>query len=406
MRDAERVRRGLGAAGVLAAWLLALALPAGSDPSGSADVEAWTRRELEAWREQFHLSPRVGDADALVAAAKRRVESSGSSFGLEAWLKRELQRAYYAFAPPEAVHDATARYALPFDPVIPRILGQGPGGEYSHTGRDHHSYDFVMPVGTPVRAVREGVVARVVDGFTKGGKDLALKPYANRVLVLHADGTFAAYAHLSPGIPVKEGEPVTRGQVIARSGQTGFSGAPHLHFAVERAETDGINVVARTLPIRFGRPGGPGFVPKQEDWVGFPPKPTLELAIFADGVATRAGELIAARSGQRVRIRVEALPSGAPARDVTEHPRLQLVAMTPWNLEIVGPGEAVFRPMQDFTKEWGLNLDVAVVGVLYLNRAERQIGLGKVEFHLTDLTAEGAARQETQGKVPLAAEAP
>jgi hypothetical protein len=68
--------------------------------------------------------------------------------------------------------------------------------------------------------------------------------------------------------------------------------------------------------------------------------------------------------------------------------------MTPWNLEIVGPGEAVFRPMQDFTKEWGLNLDVAVVGVFYINREERQIGLGKLEFHLTDLTAEDAARQE------------
>ena len=371
----------------LAGALLALALPGAAQPARPSDVAAWARKEIASWRARFHTGPAAADADALAAEAARRAEAGAGSAFLAHWLQEELQRSVYAFAPRNAVHDPNERYALPFDPLIPRILGQGPGGEYSHTGANQHAFDFVMPVGTPVRAAREGVVGRVVDGFTKGGKDPALKPYANLVHVLHADGSFAAYVHLSPGIAVKEGERVARGQVIARSGQTGFSGAPHLHFAVERVDEDGLR--HSSLPIRFGRRGHPGFVPKQEDWVGFPPKPTLELALYADGRKTSAGQLVPGRSGQKVSVRVEALPPGAPPRDVTAHPKLQLVAMTPWNLEIVGPGEAVFRPMQDFTKEWGLNLDVAVIGVFYLNREERQIGLGKLEFHLTDLTAPG-----------------
>lgn len=383
-------RRSRTLRGGLAAALLALASPAAADPARSPDVEAWARESVASWRAKFHMGPGVADADALAAEAKRRAEAGAGSAFLAHWLEEELGRAVYAFAPRRAVHDPQERYSLPFDPLIPRILGQGPGGEYSHTGASQHAFDFVMPVGTPVRAARAGVVGQVVDGFTKGGKDPALKPFANRVLVLHADGTFAAYVHLSPGIPVKEGERVARGQVIGRSGQTGFSGAPHLHFAVERVDEDGLR--AHTLPIRFGRRGHPGFVPKQEDWVGLPPKPTLELALYADGGKTTPGQLVAARSGQKVRVRVEALPPGAPPRDVTDHPKLQLVAMTPWNLEILGPGEAVFRPMKDFTKEWGLNLDVAVIGVFYLNREERQIGLGKLELHLTDLTAGDAAR--------------
>jgi murein DD-endopeptidase MepM/ murein hydrolase activator NlpD len=375
----------------LAAALFALAAAgaAGAQPGRPAEVEAWARESIASWRAERHMGAGVADDGALAAEAKRRAEAGAGSAVLAAWLQDELMRASLAFAPRSARHDPAARYALPFDPLIPRILGQGNGGEYSHTGRDQYAFDFVMPVGTPVRAAREGVVARVVDGFTKGGKDPALKPFANLVYVLHDDGTFGAYVHLSRGIPVQEGQRVARSQVIGRSGQTGFSGAPHLHFSVERVDDDGLN--RSSLPIRFGQRGRPGFVPKQEDWVGFPPKPTVELALYADGGKTTPGQLVAARSGQKVRVRVEALLPDAPPRDVTAHPKLQLVAMTPWNLEIVGAGEAEFRPMQDFTKEWGLNLDVAVIGVFYLNREERQIGLGKLEFHLTDLTAPGPA---------------
>jgi murein DD-endopeptidase MepM/ murein hydrolase activator NlpD len=359
------------------AAVLALAAPAAAEPAAGAKVEAAVRAVVTKHLEKHHLRPDLVDPDALAAEARRRSEQRGSTAWIDVWLTNELHRAEWAFAPTDARPDPAARYALPFDPVFPRNLGQGEGGTDSHTGDTYHAFDFVMPVGTEVRAAREGVVARVVDGFTEGGADRALAPFANTVVVLHDDGTFALYTHLSPGIPVKEGQRVTRGQALARSGQTGWSTAPHLHFAVHRREHDGL----RTIPIRFGRPGGPGFVPKEGEWVGFLPTPTIDLAVYADGALVPPGTLLPRRSGESALIRVEARPAHGPARDITGHPRLHLVSMTPWNLEVVGPSEVTIRPMKEFP-DWGLDFDVAAVGVFFLN--EREIGLGKVEFHLID----------------------
>jgi murein DD-endopeptidase MepM/ murein hydrolase activator NlpD len=367
--------------------LLLLALPSPAGGGASLQLEAWARRSIATWRARYHYSERVVNTDALVEAALRRSEALGSSAGLDRWLAEELQRASLAFAPRGAVPDPAARYGLPFDPLVPRVLGQGNGGTYSHTGREFYSFDFVMPVGSQVRAAREGVVAEVIDGFTKGGGDLALLPFANVVRVLHADGTFADYVHLQAGIPVKEGERVKRGQVLARSGQTGYAAAPHLHFAVARVDPDGLN--AQSIPIRFGRPGGAGFVPKEGEYVGFPPKPNLQLILYADDQPAPTGQMVKAHSGQDIRIRVDARRAGGPPRDVTRHPRLRLVSMTPWNLTVTGPGAVSLRPMQDFSEEWGLRLDVATVGVFFLNRAEREIGLGKVEFWLEDRKIDG-----------------
>jgi murein DD-endopeptidase MepM/ murein hydrolase activator NlpD len=363
----------------LAAVLLALTAAA-APPRSASDVDAWVRTQVEDYRGRFHYSAEALDADALAAKARLRTDETGSTAGLSEWLGGEITRVLWAFAPEGALHDPAARYALPFDPVFPRVLGQGPGGTYSHQGDEYHAFDFVMPLGTEVRAAREGIVARVTDGFTQGGADRALAPFANTVTVLHEDGTFASYAHLSPGIPVKEGERVSRGQALGRSGQTGWAGAPHLHFAVHRKERDGVP----SVPIRFGRPGRPGFVPEQGTWVGFPPQPTIELTLYADGELVRTGAVLPTRSGESARIRVETRPLHGPVRDVTQHPRLQLVSMTPWNLEVVGPGEVAFRPMEDFPPDWDLDLDLAAVGVFFLNGAQGEIGLGKVEFRLTD----------------------
>ena len=52
--------------------------------------------------------------------------------------------------------------------------------------------------------------------------------------ILHEDGSMALYAHLKPeGVEVRVGQQVRQGQRIALSGNTGYSTAPHLHFAVQ-----------------------------------------------------------------------------------------------------------------------------------------------------------------------------
>jgi murein DD-endopeptidase MepM/ murein hydrolase activator NlpD len=93
------------------------------------------------------------------------------------------------------------------------------GGSWSkgyHTG-----VDFAVPTGTSVKAVAAGQV--VSAGW--GGA------YGYEVVIKHPDGRYSQYGHLS-ALSVKSGQRVVTGQRIARSGSTGNSTGPHLHFEV------------------------------------------------------------------------------------------------------------------------------------------------------------------------------
>ncbi len=72
----------------------------------------------------------------------------------------------------------------------------------------------------------------------------------NYVIVDHENGEFSMYAHLQEGsILVKAGESVKKGQVVGKVGNTGNSGAPHLHFQL----MDSANFfTANGLPVMFG----------------------------------------------------------------------------------------------------------------------------------------------------------
>eukprot|EP00966_Prymnesium_polylepis_P097034 2247817-Prymnesium_polylepis.1 len=123
---------------------------------------------------------------------------------------------------------------------------QGNHGTLSHHGELCFAYDFVMPVGTPVIAARGGVVVAACDSFRGCGNTPDDKAKANYVSLRHADGLYSRYYHLRHrGAKVRVGEHVEQGQLIALSGNTGYSGGPHLHFDVtDRLATD---VAALTL---------------------------------------------------------------------------------------------------------------------------------------------------------------
>ena len=87
----------------------------------------------------------------------------------------------------------------------------------------HEGLDFSAPPGTPIRAATGGVVRTVT----------VHSGYGNMVEIDHGEGLVTRYAHAKV-ILVKEGELVTRGQMIARVGSTGLSTGPHLHFEVRR----------------------------------------------------------------------------------------------------------------------------------------------------------------------------
>lgn len=90
--------------------------------------------------------------------------------------------------------------------------------------RFHHGTDLRMAYGQEVRSAGSGVVRSVSDA---GG-------YGLMVAVDHGDGLETRYAHLSAA-SVKPGDTIAAGQVIARSGNSGRSTGPHLHFEVREA---------------------------------------------------------------------------------------------------------------------------------------------------------------------------
>jgi murein DD-endopeptidase MepM/ murein hydrolase activator NlpD len=87
--------------------------------------------------------------------------------------------------------------------------------------------NIAVPEGTSVRASESGVVAYAGD---------ELKGYGNLVLIRHPNGFVTAYAN-NGELDVKRGDTVKRGQIIAKSGQTGNVNSPQLHFELRKGST-------------------------------------------------------------------------------------------------------------------------------------------------------------------------
>ena len=85
----------------------------------------------------------------------------------------------------------------------------------------HNGIDIGVDMGTPVHAAMEGAVAEI--GYNSS--------YGNYVLLAHHAGWMSLYGHLQ-SVAVKSGQRVGVGQLIAYSGNTGYSTGPHLHFSV------------------------------------------------------------------------------------------------------------------------------------------------------------------------------
>ena len=137
---------------------------------------------------------------------------------------------------PRAKPDERYAYSPPVPAQAAFLISQGFNGDYSHhTDSSRYAIDIGMPVGTGIRAARGGEVVKVQDGHSGGGSSSELRGQTNNIYVLHDDGTFGIYAHLRRGSAlVQPGQRVRAGQLIAQSGNTGYSTGPHLHFAVLR----------------------------------------------------------------------------------------------------------------------------------------------------------------------------
>lgn len=124
------------------------------------------------------------------------------------------------FGNPSPSSDITSDFGNRLDPFLGRLAL-------------HAGIDFRATVGTRIRSAAPGTVTNA--GLTGG--------YGNMVEIDHGNGVSSRYAHLST-VLVKVGDQVTEGEVIAKSGNTGRSTGPHLHYEI-RLNGEAVD------PIRF-----------------------------------------------------------------------------------------------------------------------------------------------------------
>ncbi len=148
-----------------------------------------------------------------------------------------------------AVHNDSYIYRLPYAISSSHVVSQGFNTNMTHKGKNAYAIDFAMNIGTKIYASRGGVVVGIKEDSSRGGYSREFARDGNFVTIEHKDATLATYYHLNKnGVVVKIGEGVKRGELLAYSGNTGYSSGPHLHFQVYKA------VDAKTtqsIPIKF-----------------------------------------------------------------------------------------------------------------------------------------------------------
>ncbi|MCW8109077.1 M23 family metallopeptidase [Alteromonas ponticola] len=178
-------------------------------------------------------SPAMDPSEVTLSLSDTRPRALGRVTSLERyWSTMEVSWTAGTLNPQ---HNDNFAYRYPVQNGRHKIV-QGFNGQYSHQGASKYAIDFAVPVGTQVVAARGGKVIDLEASFDRGGPARKYARYANYVVILHDDGTTGEYYHLQKnGVLVNRGERVKQGQPIAKSGNTGFSSLPHLHFGVYKA---------------------------------------------------------------------------------------------------------------------------------------------------------------------------
>lgn len=143
----------------------------------------------------------VNDGKSHQAVWFAGADGRGAYFGFDGQSKR---RSF--LASPLEFSRVTSGFAMRFHPIL-------------QTMRAHRGVDYGAPLGTPVRAVGDGLVEFA--GRQNG--------YGNVVQIRHGNQRSTLYAHLSR-IDVRKGQSIAQGQRIGAVGATGWATGPHLHF--------------------------------------------------------------------------------------------------------------------------------------------------------------------------------
>ncbi len=203
--------------------------------AGIPEIAVLEMAEAFAWTIDFATQTRVGDTfqtlyetrtrDGKDAGVGRVLAASFTNAGKRQeafWFEQDGKGGYY-----DADGNSLVRAFLKAPLAFNRITSGFTYARFhpvTQKTAPHRAIDYAAAVGTPVKAVGDGVVTFA--GWNSAG-------YGNFVKIRHNDTYGTNYAHLSAFAKgVKKGSTVSQGQVIGYVGSTGFSTGPHLHYEV------------------------------------------------------------------------------------------------------------------------------------------------------------------------------
>ena len=172
-------------------------------------------------RIELHESLMAMENDELMELLDNRVQSAEQEKDI---LTRSYEDMMYAYQTTTLSIDCIPA----IQPVNNRQLTLLAAGKkplinpFHRTMREHHGVDYLVPEGTPIFATADGIVQTLSEKNTTHGKAITID---------HGNGYQTSYSHLLD-IRVKKGQRVKRGDIIALSGNSGLSFAPHLHYEV------------------------------------------------------------------------------------------------------------------------------------------------------------------------------
>jgi murein DD-endopeptidase len=216
-----------------------------------ADAEGLTPEPLMVLDHLYEGSPEAAlERYAIGAAQRRRAVDRARAAGVNTPERYLSHRTYLPSEAAREVDDVLARTAALATVLELRwplaIEGRisSPYGERQHPTlkktRFHNGLDIAVPIGTGVLAAQDATVARVAHDNLNG----------HYVILDHGHGVRTSYCHLE-GVDVEEDAQVEVGDPIARSGNTGRSTGPHLHWTVR--------VGRKTVdPLKLRPAGAPG----------------------------------------------------------------------------------------------------------------------------------------------------
>ena len=210
-----------------------------------SDLEDTRKETTDAKNELVRLKARLADQKKIVdqnTAEKKKLltQTKNSEANYQKLLKDRLAKKD-AFEKELRDYESQLQYVLdpsklpnggvlgwPLDDIyVTQLFGKTEAGKRLYANGTHNGVDFRASIGTPVKAMADGVVAGI------GNTDVQCSgvSFGRFILIKYNNGLASTFGHLSL-IKVSTGNKVSRGQIIGYSGNTGYSTGPHLHVSI------------------------------------------------------------------------------------------------------------------------------------------------------------------------------